>query len=72
MHQTFSLEQFFNGKLCCKIHDFLSVLIIFFWIGLLGAMDEFVYVFDAWRKWSCRVVCVWLRTNSDTIVSMLI
>ena len=28
-------EQFFNGKLCCKIHDLLSVPIIFFWIGLL-------------------------------------
>ena len=35
-------------------------------------MDDFVYVFDAWRKWSCGVVCVWPRTNLDTIVSMLI
>ena len=34
-------------------------------------MDDFVYVFDAWRKWSCGVICVWPRTNSDTIVSML-
>ena len=35
-------------------------------------MNDFVYVFDAWRKWSCGVVCVWSRTNSDTIVSMFI
>ena len=34
-------------------------------------MDDFVYVFVAWRKWSCGVICVWPRTNSDTIVSML-
>ena len=50
LHQTFWLEQFFNGKLCCKIHDLLSVPITFFWIGLLSAqcsVDEFVYVFDA-------------------------
>ena len=33
---------------------------------------RFLYVFDAWRKWSCGVVCVWLRTNSDTIVGMFI
>ena len=24
LHQTFWFEQFFNGKLCCKIHDLLS------------------------------------------------
>ena len=35
-------------------------------------MDDFAYVFDAWRKWSCKVVCVWPRTNSDTIISMFI
>ena len=35
------------------------------WLKL--TMDNFVYVFDAWRKWSCAVVCVWPRTNSDTI-----
>ena len=35
-------------------------------------INYFVYVFDAWRKWSCGVVCVWQRTNSDTIVSMFI
>ena len=40
------------------------------WLKL--TMDDFVYVFDAWRKWSCGVVCVWPRTNSDTIVSMFI
>ena len=40
------------------------------WLKL--TMDDFVCVFDAWRKWSCGVVCVWTRTNSDTIVSMLI
>ena len=27
LHQTFWFEQFFNSKLCCKIHDLLSVLI---------------------------------------------
>ena len=33
----------------------------------------FVYVFFYARKnWSCGVVCVWPRTNSDTIVSMFI
>ena len=26
-HQKFLFEQFFNGKLCGKIHDLLSVLI---------------------------------------------
>ena len=40
LHQTFWFEQVFNGKLCCKIHDLLSVLIIFFWIGLLGAISR--------------------------------
>ena len=39
LHQTFWFEQFFNGKLCCKIHDLLSVPIIFFWISLLGAIS---------------------------------
>ena len=40
------------------------------WLQL--TMDDFAYVFDAWRKWSCKVVCVWPRTNSDTIISMFI
>ena len=40
------------------------------WLKL--TMYDFVYVFDAWRKRSCGVVCVWLRTNSDTIVGMFI
>ena len=40
MHQTFRFEQFFNGKLCFKIHDLLSVPIIFFWIGLLGVISR--------------------------------
>ena len=40
LHQTF--EQFFNGKLCCKIHDLLSMPIIFFWIGLLGAISRWM------------------------------
>ena len=35
----FLFEQFFNGKLCRKIHDLLSVPIIFFWISLLGAIS---------------------------------
>ena len=39
LHQTFWFEQFFNGKLCCRIHDLLIVPIIFFWIGLLGAIS---------------------------------
>ena len=42
LHQTFWFEQFFNGKLCCKIHDLLSVPIIFFWIGLLGAISKWI------------------------------
>ena len=41
-------------------------------VCLKVTMDDFVYVFDARRKWSCGVVCVWSRTNSDTIVSMFI
>ena len=42
LHQTFRFEQFFNGKLCCKIHDLLSVPITFFWIGLLGANSRWM------------------------------
>ena len=42
LHQTFWFEQFFNGKLCCKIHDLLSVPIIFFWIGLLVAISRWM------------------------------
>ena len=34
--------------------------------------SDLVYVFDVWRKWSCGVVCVWSRTNSDTIVCTFI
>ena len=41
-----------------------------FWLKL--TMDDFVYVFNAWRKWSCGVICVWPGTNIDTIVSMFI
>ena len=40
LQQTFLFEQFFNGKLCCKIHDLLSVPIVFFWIGLLDAISR--------------------------------
>ena len=40
------------------------------WLKL--TMDDFVYVFDAWRKWSYEVICVWPRTNSDTITDMFI
>ena len=36
------IEKFFNGKLCCKIHYLLSVPIIFFWIGLLGAISRWM------------------------------
>ena len=43
LHQTFWFEQFFNGKLCCKIHDLLSVSIVFFWIGLLGAISRWMF-----------------------------
>ena len=42
LHQTFWFEQFFNGKLCCKIHYLLRVPIIFFWIGLLGAISRWM------------------------------
>ena len=42
LHQTFWFEQFFDGKLCCKIRDFLSVSIIFFWIDLLGAISRWM------------------------------
>ena len=41
-HQAFWFEQFFNGKLCCQIHDLLSVPIILFWIGLLGAISRWI------------------------------
>ena len=41
-HQTFLFEQFVNGKLCYKIHDLLIVPIIFFWIGLLGAISRWM------------------------------
>ena len=59
--------------ICC-------VPIIFFWISCLVlinvwlklTMDDFEYVFDSWRKWSCGVVCVWPRMNSDFIVSTFI
>ena len=40
------------------------------WLKL--TMENFVYVLDAWRMWSCAVVCVWPRTNSDIIVSVFI
>ena len=40
LHQTFWFEQFFNSKLCCNIHDLLSVAIIFFWIGLLSVIPN--------------------------------
>ena len=77
LHQTFWLEQFSNGKLCCKIQDLLSVPITFFWIGLLSAQcsvlsGRFCVCFRCPEKWSRGVVCVWPRTNSDTIVSMII
>ena len=42
LHQTFWFEQFFNGKLYWKIHDLLSVPILFFWIGLLGAISRWM------------------------------
>ena len=50
LHQTFWLEQFFNGKLCCKIHDLLSVLIIFFWIGLV-LVPNFVNKINRSKRW---------------------
>ena len=40
LHQTYWFEQFFNGKLCCKILYLLSVPIVFFWIGLLGPISS--------------------------------
>ena len=42
LYQTFWFEQFFNGKLCYKIYDLLSVPIIFFWIGLLVAISRWM------------------------------
>ena len=42
LHQTFWFEQFFNSKLCYKIHDLLSVMITFFWIGLLGTITRWM------------------------------
>ena len=33
---------------------------------------RFCVCFDAWRKWSPGVICVWPRTKSNTIVSMFI
>ena len=71
-----------TAELCCKIHDFWVADYIFLdwfarcypymnvWLKLI--MDEFVYVFDTWRKLSCGIVYVWPRTNSDTIVCMCI
>ena len=58
LYQTFWFEQFFNGKLCCKVHDLLSVptrcyLLMNVWLRL--TMDDFVYVFDAW-KWESDLV----------------
>ena len=35
-------EQFFDGKLYCKIHDLLSVPNIFFRIGLLGVISRWM------------------------------
>ena len=52
---------YFSGLVCSLMNVWLKL-----------TMDDFVYVFDAWRKWSCGVVCVWPRTNSDTIISMFI
>ena len=62
LYQTFWFEQFFNGKLCRKIYDLLSVPIMFLdWFArsylsmnvcLKLTMGDFVCVFDAWRKWS--------------------
>ena len=40
LYLIFLFEQFFDGKLFCKIHDLLSVTIVFFWIGLLGWMSD--------------------------------
>ena len=62
-------------EVCCKV-DFKSLLAVegnFLAVSrvLLRTLDE-CKCFDAWRKWSCRVVYVWPRTNSDTIVSMFI
>ena len=53
---------------CFKWHTLSSGVNV--WLKL--TMVDFVYVFDSWRKWSWGVICAWPRTNSDTIVSMLI
>ena len=42
LHQTFWFEQFFNGKLRCKIHDLLSVPIIFWLVCSVLPVDECV------------------------------
>ena len=52
---------YFSGLICLVLSQDEYLI-------LKLTMDNFVYVFDAWRKWSCGVVCVWPRTNSDTIV----
>ena len=41
LHQIFGFEQFFNGKLCCKIHDLLSGPITFFleWVCSVLSLD---------------------------------
>ena len=62
-------------EVCCNV-DFVSLLAVegnFLAVSrvLLRTLDE-CKCFDAWRKWSCRVVYVWPRTISDTIVSMFI
>ena len=58
LHQTFWFE-YFNGKLCCKIHDLLSVLIIFFWIEKMVcsvlSLDECLIKIN--YRWFC--VCFW-------------
>ena len=63
-NKHFDFQQFFNGKLCCKIHDLLSVQIIFFWIGLLDAISSICYICVAPMK-LCPLMWhrVWLICN---------
>ena len=64
LHQTFWLEQFFNGRLCCKIPDLLSVPIIFFWIGLLGAISRWISDQNTLRM----ILCMFSRSGESDLV----
>ena len=68
LHQTFWLEQFFNGRLCCKIPDLLSVPIIFFWIGLLGAISRWISDQNTLRM----ILCMFSRSGESDLVESFV